>query len=117
MMMVMTLPIMLVSLFMSHHIQLLHHKLIHPPVTPNKMAKPSTPIALSASPFASSPDGTSIIVGDLAFKMKKALQSLTKGYTIPQCLERLEVLQLGPTDPLRFVAYHIFGGTMNTREM
>ncbi|CAI9260410.1 unnamed protein product [Lactuca saligna] len=73
--------------------------------------------APSASPSASSPDGTSVTADDLAFEMKKALQSLTKGYTIPQCLEKLEVLQLGPTDPLRFVAYHIFGGTMNMREI
>ncbi|CAI9282342.1 unnamed protein product [Lactuca saligna] len=84
---------------------------------PNKRAKPSTPKAPSTSPSASSPDGTSVTADDLAFEMKKALQSLTKGYTIPQCLEKLEVLQLGPTDPLRFVAYHIFGGTMNMREM
>ncbi|CAI9285853.1 unnamed protein product [Lactuca saligna] len=80
-------------------------------------AKPSTPKAPSTSPSASSPDGTSVTADDLAFEMKKALQSLTKGYTIPQCLEKLEVLQLGPTEPLRFVAYHIFGGTMNMREM
>ncbi|CAI9277088.1 unnamed protein product [Lactuca saligna] len=88
-----------------------------PSGNPNKRAKPSTPVAPSASPSASSPDGTSVTADDLAFEMKKALQSLTKGYTIPQCLEKLEVLQLGPTDPLRFVAYHIFGGTMNMREM
>ncbi|XP_023758014.1 uncharacterized protein LOC111906492 [Lactuca sativa] len=88
-----------------------------PSGNPNKRAKPSTPIPPSASPSASSPDGTSITGDDLALEMKKALQSLTKGYTIPQCLEKLEVLQLGPTDPLRFVAYHIFGGTMNMREM
>ncbi|CAI9301733.1 unnamed protein product [Lactuca saligna] len=88
-----------------------------PSSNPNKRAKPSTPVAPSASPSASSPDGTSITTDDLAFEMKKALQSLTKGYTIPQCLEKLEVLQLGPTDPLHFVAYHIFGGTMNMREM
>ena len=88
-----------------------------PSGNPNKRAKPSTPIAPSASPSASSPDGTSVTADDLAFEMKKALQSLTKGYTIPQCLEKLEVLQLGPTDPLCFVAYHIFGGTMNMREM
>ncbi|CAI9267668.1 unnamed protein product [Lactuca saligna] len=88
-----------------------------PSGNPNKRAKPSTPVAPSASPSASSPDGTSVTANDLAFEMKKALQSLTKGYTIPQCLEKLEVLQLGPTDPLRFVAYHIFGGTMNMREM
>ncbi|CAI9290056.1 unnamed protein product [Lactuca saligna] len=30
--------------------------------------------------------------------------------------EKLEVLQLGPTDPLSFVAYHIFGGTINLKE-
>ncbi|CAI9299411.1 unnamed protein product [Lactuca saligna] len=84
---------------------------------PNKRAKPSTPVAPSASLSASSPDGTSITADDLAFEMKKALQSLTKGYTIPQCLEKLEVLQLDPTDPLSFVVYHIFGGTMNMREM
>ncbi|KAL7617199.1 hypothetical protein Lser_V15G00879 [Lactuca serriola] len=88
-----------------------------PSGNPNKRAKPSTPIPPSASPSTSSPDGTSITGDDLALEMKKALQSLTKGYTIPQCLEKLEVLQLGPTDPLRFVAYHIFGGTMNMREM
>ncbi|CAI9276572.1 unnamed protein product [Lactuca saligna] len=88
-----------------------------PSGNPNKRAKPSTPVAPSASPSASSPDGTSVTADDLAFEMKKALQSLTKGYTIPQFLEKLEVLQLGPTDPLRFVAYHIFGGTMNMREM
>ncbi|CAI9265780.1 unnamed protein product [Lactuca saligna] len=88
-----------------------------PSGNPNKRAKPSTPVAPSASPSASSPDGTSITADDLAFEMKKALQRLTKGYTIPQCLEKLEVLQFGPTDPLRFVAYHIFGGTMNMREM
>ncbi|CAI9291458.1 unnamed protein product [Lactuca saligna] len=88
-----------------------------PSGNPNKRAKPSTPVAPSASLSASSPDGTSITADDLAFEMKKALQSLTKGYTIPQCLEKLEVLQLSPTDPLRFVAYHIFGGTMNMIEM
>ncbi|CAI9284421.1 unnamed protein product [Lactuca saligna] len=88
-----------------------------PSGNPNKRAKPSTPIPPSASPSASSPDGTSITGDDFALEMKKALQSLTKGYTIPQCLEKLEVLQLGPTDPLRFVTYHIFGGTMNMREM
>ncbi|CAI9297538.1 unnamed protein product [Lactuca saligna] len=88
-----------------------------PSSNPNKRAKPSTPIPPSASPSASSPDGTSITADDLAFEMKKALQSLTKRYTIPQCLEKLEVLQLGPTDPLHFVAYHIFAGTMNMREM
>ncbi|CAI9283922.1 unnamed protein product [Lactuca saligna] len=88
-----------------------------PSGNPNKRSKPSTPVAPSASPSASSPDGTSVTADDLAFEMKKALQSLTKGYTIPQCLEKLEVLRLGPTDPLRFVAYHIFGGTMNMREM
>ncbi|CAI9285691.1 unnamed protein product [Lactuca saligna] len=88
-----------------------------PSGNPNKRAKPLTPIPPSASPSASSPDGTSITGDDLAFEMKKALQSLTKGYTIPQCLEKLEVLQLGLTDPLCFVAYHIFGGTMNMREM
>ncbi|CAI9301527.1 unnamed protein product [Lactuca saligna] len=88
-----------------------------PSGNPNKRAKPSTPVAPSASPSASSPDGTSVTADDLAFEMKKALQILTKGYTIPQCLEKLEVLQLGPTDPLRFVAYHIFGGNMNMREM
>ncbi|CAI9301328.1 unnamed protein product [Lactuca saligna] len=35
---------------------------------PNKRAKPSTPIAPSASPSTYSPDGTSIIVDDLAFE-------------------------------------------------
>ncbi|CAI9280093.1 unnamed protein product [Lactuca saligna] len=88
-----------------------------PSGNPNKMAKSSTPIALSASPSSSSRDGTSITVDDLAFELKKSLQILTKGYTIPQCLEKLEVLLLGPIDPLRFVAYHIFGGTMNMREI
>ena len=53
-----------------------------PSGNPNKRAKPSTPIAPSASPSASSPDGTSITADDLASEMKKALQSLTKGYTI-----------------------------------
>ncbi|CAI9281523.1 unnamed protein product [Lactuca saligna] len=84
---------------------------------PNKRAKRSNPKAPSTSSSASSLDETSITADDLAFEMKKALQSLTKWYTIPQCLEKLEVIQLGPTDPLRFVAYHIFGGTMNMREM
>ncbi|CAI9279169.1 unnamed protein product [Lactuca saligna] len=58
----------------------------------NKRAKPSIPIAPSVSPSASSPDGTSITTDDLEFEMKKALQSLSKGYTIPQCLEKLEGL-------------------------
>ncbi|CAI9290624.1 unnamed protein product [Lactuca saligna] len=49
----------------------------------NKRAKPSTPTAPSASPSASCPDRTFITADDLAFEMKKALQSLTKGYTIP----------------------------------
>ncbi|CAI9271964.1 unnamed protein product [Lactuca saligna] len=61
-----------------------------PSGNPNKRAKPSTPIPPSASPSAFSPDGTSITGDDLALEMKKALQSLTKGYTIPQCLEKLE---------------------------
>ncbi|CAI9263631.1 unnamed protein product [Lactuca saligna] len=91
-----------------------------PSGNPNKRAKPSTPVAPSASPSASSPDGTSVTADDLAFEMKKTLQSLTKGYTCSTwfpCLEKLEVLHLGPTDPLPFVAYHIFGGTINMREM
>ncbi|CAI9269050.1 unnamed protein product [Lactuca saligna] len=54
-----------------------------PSRNPNKRAKPLIPIAPSASLSASSPDGTSITADDLAFEMKKALQSLTKGYTIP----------------------------------
>ncbi|CAI9278672.1 unnamed protein product [Lactuca saligna] len=54
-----------------------------PSGNPNKRAKPSTPVAPSASSSASSPDGTSVTADDLAFEMKKALQSLTKGYTIP----------------------------------
>ncbi|CAI9282448.1 unnamed protein product [Lactuca saligna] len=62
-----------------------------PSGNPNKRAKPSTPIPLRASPSTSLPVGTSIIGEDLALEMKKALQSLNKGYTIPQCLEKLEV--------------------------
>ncbi|CAI9284837.1 unnamed protein product [Lactuca saligna] len=54
-----------------------------PSGNPNKRAKLSTPVAPSASPSASSPDGTSVTTDDLALEMKKALQSLTKGYTIP----------------------------------
>ncbi|CAI9284681.1 unnamed protein product [Lactuca saligna] len=67
----------------------------------------------AASPSAASPSAAS----PYTVYHPKALQSLTKGYTIPQYLEKLEVLQLGHTDPLRFVTYHIFGGTMNMREM
>ncbi|CAI9292768.1 unnamed protein product [Lactuca saligna] len=58
-----------------------------PSSNPSKRAKPSTPIAPSASPSASSHDRTSITTDDLAFEMKKVPQSLTKGYTIPQFLE------------------------------
>ncbi|CAI9276911.1 unnamed protein product [Lactuca saligna] len=88
---------------------------VSPSSNPKKSSKLSTLITLSASPSTSSPDGTSITAEDSAFEMKKALHSLTKGNTIPQCLEKLEVLQLGPTNPLLFVAYHIFKGTMNLR--
>ncbi|KAL7593201.1 hypothetical protein Lser_V15G32745 [Lactuca serriola] len=49
--------------------------------------------------------------------MQKALLHLTQGPSIPQCLEKLELLELGLVDPLRFDAYHIFGRTMNIREM
>ncbi|CAI9288336.1 unnamed protein product [Lactuca saligna] len=57
-----------------------------PSGNPNKMAKLSTSRAPSDSP-----DETSITTSDdLAFEMKKALQHLTKGYTIPQCLEKLK---------------------------
>ncbi|CAI9289702.1 unnamed protein product [Lactuca saligna] len=87
----------------------------------NKRAKPSTPRprAPSASPdppFCASPKA-SITAGDLALEMQKALRHLTQGPTIPQCLEKLELLELDSVDPIRFAPYHIFGGTMNIREM
>ncbi|CAI9293373.1 unnamed protein product [Lactuca saligna] len=88
---------------------------------PNKRAKPSTPRprAPSASPdppSCASPK-PSITRDDLALEMQKALRHLTQGPTIPQCLEKLELLELDPVDPLRFATYHILGGTMNIREM
>ncbi|CAI9262543.1 unnamed protein product [Lactuca saligna] len=92
-----------------------------PSGNPNKRAKPSTPRprAPSASPDppSSASPKASITADDLALEMKKALRHLTQGPTIPQCLEKLELLELDPIDPLRFAAYHIFGGTMNMREM
>ncbi|CAI9276117.1 unnamed protein product [Lactuca saligna] len=75
---------------------------------PFQESPPSASSPSASSPYTASPS---------AFEMKKALQSLTKGYTIPQCLEKLEVPELGPTNPLCFVAYHIIRGTMNMREM
>ncbi|CAI9275199.1 unnamed protein product [Lactuca saligna] len=92
-----------------------------PSGNPNKRAKPSTPRprAPSASPdppSCASPKA-SITADDLALEMQKALRHLTQGPTIPQCLEKLELLELDPIDPIRFAAYHIFGGTMNIREM
>ena len=92
-----------------------------PSGNPNKRAKPSTPRprAPSASPDPPScaSSKASITADDLALEMQKALRQLTQGPTIPQCLEKLELLELDPIDPLRFAAYHIFGGTMNIREM
>ncbi|CAI9298148.1 unnamed protein product [Lactuca saligna] len=92
-----------------------------PSGNPNKRAKPSTPRprAPSASPDppSSASPKASITADDLALEMQKALRHLTQGPTIPQCLEKLELLELDPIDPLRFAAYHIFGGTMNMREM
>ncbi|CAI9265271.1 unnamed protein product [Lactuca saligna] len=73
---------------------------VSPSGNPNKRAKPSTlrPRVHSASldpPLCASPKA-SITTDDL---------------------EKLELLELGPVDPLRFVVYHIFGGTMNIREI
>ena len=87
-----------------------------PAAPPNKRAKPSTPRArpTSASPKAS------ITSDELALDMQKALRHLINGpieHTVPQCLEKLELLELDPIDPLRFAAYHIFGGSLNVREM
>ena len=87
-----------------------------PAAPPNKRAKPSTPRAqaTSASPKAS------ITSDELALDMQKALRHLINGpigHTIPQCLEKLEFLELDPIDLLRFAAYHIFGGSLNVREM
>ncbi|CAI9277247.1 unnamed protein product [Lactuca saligna] len=74
----------------------------------------------AAAPFVDSPSdaspSASITANDLALEMQKALHHLTQGPTIPQCLEKLELIELGLVDPLRFAAYHIFGGTMNIRE-
>ncbi|CAI9301988.1 unnamed protein product [Lactuca saligna] len=89
-------------------------------VNPNKRAKPSTPRprdpSVSPDPPSSASPKSSITVDDLALEMQKALHHLTQGPTIPQCLEKLELLELDPIDPLQFDAYHIFGGTMNMRE-
>ncbi|CAI9277942.1 unnamed protein product [Lactuca saligna] len=57
--------------------------IVSPSGSPNKRAKPLTPVPPRASPYASSPDRTSIITDDLALEMKKGLQILTKGYTNP----------------------------------
>ncbi|CAI9287885.1 unnamed protein product [Lactuca saligna] len=64
-------------------------------------------------PSAALPSATS----SSALEMQKALCHLNQGPTIPQCLEKLELLDLGPVDPLQFAVYHIFGETMNIREM
>ncbi|CAI9295006.1 unnamed protein product [Lactuca saligna] len=92
-----------------------------PSGNPNKRAKPSTPRPRAASASPEPPSSVSpkasITADDLALEMQKALRHLTRGPTIPQCLEKLELLKLGPVDPLRFAAYHIFGGTMNMREL
>ena len=74
-----------------------------PAAPPNKRAKPSTPRAraTSASPKAS------ITSDELALDMQKSLRHLINGpieHTVPQCLEKLELLELDPIDPLRFVA-------------
>ncbi|KAL4579475.1 hypothetical protein LXL04_015623 [Taraxacum kok-saghyz] len=37
--------------------------------------------------------------------------------TIPECVEKLQVLQLEPEDPLRLAAYHVFGGVTSAREL
>ncbi|CAI9293491.1 unnamed protein product [Lactuca saligna] len=92
-----------------------------PSGNPNKRAKPSTlrPRAPSASPdppSCASPKA-SITVDDSALEMQKALRHLTQGPTIPQCLKKLELLELGLVDPLRFFAYQNFGGTMNIIEL
>ncbi|CAI9280144.1 unnamed protein product [Lactuca saligna] len=97
------------------------HFAASPSGNPNKRAKPSTPRhrALNASPYPPScaSHKASIIADDLTLEMQKGLRHLTQGPTIPQCLEKLELLELDPVDPLRFDAYHIFRGTMNIREM
>ncbi|CAI9285600.1 unnamed protein product [Lactuca saligna] len=92
-----------------------------PSGNPNKRAKPTTPRpqASSASPYppSSASHITSITADDLALEMQKALRHLTQGPTIPQCLEKLELLELGTIDHLQFDAYNIFGRTMSIREM
>ncbi|CAI9293816.1 unnamed protein product [Lactuca saligna] len=92
-----------------------------PSGNPNKMAKLSTPRprapTASHDPPSSASPKASITADHLALEMQKALRHLTQEPTIPQCLEKLELLELDPIYPLRFAAYHIFGGTMNMREM
>ncbi|CAI9291610.1 unnamed protein product [Lactuca saligna] len=101
------------------HPQLLELLVLHPSVTPTKRLNPQLLKLPSASPDGSSSASpkASINADDLAFEMQKALQHLTKGSIVPQCLEKLELFELSPMDLLHFVAYHIFIGTINVREM
>ncbi|CAI9290360.1 unnamed protein product [Lactuca saligna] len=92
-----------------------------PSGNPKRRAKPSTPrpkasSASSDPPSRSSPK-TSVTTDDLALEMRKSLQHLTHGPLFPQCLDKLELLELAIVDPLRFAGYHIFGRTISIREM
>ena len=91
---------------------------------PQKRAKPTTPRGHSASPStpcSSSPKTSSI--DNLSLKIEQALEHLMKVPikpkipTIPECVEKLQVLQLEPDDPLRLAAFHVFGGVTSAREM
>ena len=87
---------------------------------PQKRAKPTTPRGHSATP--STPCSSSA-VDNLSLKIEQALEHLMKVPikpkipTIPECVEKLQVLQLEPDDPLRLAAYHGFGGVTSAREM
>ncbi|KAL4587942.1 hypothetical protein LXL04_000819 [Taraxacum kok-saghyz] len=91
---------------------------------PQKRAKPTTPRGHSASPStpcSSSPKTSAI--DSLSNKIEQALEHLMKVPikpkipTIPECVEKLQVLQLEPDDPLRLAAFHVFGGVTSAREM
>ncbi|KAL4587613.1 hypothetical protein LXL04_000485 [Taraxacum kok-saghyz] len=87
---------------------------------PQKRAKPTTLRGHSATP--STPCSSSPI-DNLSLKIEQALEHLMKVPikpkipTIPEYVEKLEVLQLEPDDPLRLAAFHVFGGVTSAREM